>query len=422
MNLFLLLVPLTLLLLGFPIFVILIATSACALAFFMDVPLSAVHQTMFGSIDRFALLSVPFFLFAGEIMGIGGMSKRIIDWCMSVIGGVRGALGLTAIGASTVFGAISGSAPATVAAVGRLTYPSMRNAYGLKFSTGLVANTGAIDILIPPSIAMILYATAAEQSVARLFIAGVLPGLLLAGVNAGYVIYYAHRHGVDDRQHVSLRQFLTATKTGAWSLGAPVVVLGGIYGGIFSPTEAAGVACVYGILITKFIYRELTWSELWNVGVNSMYLTAQIMIIVASAGVFSWILTVHAVPQTAVAYIKDISGERWEVLLILNILLLVVGCFIDPTSAILILTPLLVPICKAYGVDLVHFGIIVTLNLAIGMFHPPFGLNIFVVQALTRAPVSAIYLGVIPFVIMALLVLIVVTYVPWLSLYLTKFV
>jgi C4-dicarboxylate transporter, DctM subunit len=422
MNLFLLLVPLTLLLLGFPIFVILIATSACALAFFMDVPLSAVHQSMFGSIDRFALLSVPFFLFAGEIMGIGGMSKRIIDWCMSVIGGVRGALGLTAIGASTVFGAISGSAPATVAAVGRLTYPSMRNAYGLKFSTGLVANTGAIDILIPPSIAMILYATAAEQSVARLFIAGVLPGLLLAGVNAGYVIYYAHRHGVDDRQHVSLRQFLTATKTGAWSLGAPVVVLGGIYGGIFSPTEAAGVACVYGILITKFIYRELTWSELWNVGVNSMYLTAQIMIIVASAGVFSWILTVHAVPQTAVAYIKDISGERWEVLLILNILLLVVGCFIDPTSAILILTPLLVPICKAYGVDLVHFGIIVTLNLAIGMFHPPFGLNIFVVQALTRAPVSAIYLGVIPFVIMALLVLIVVTYVPWLSLYLTKFV
>src|SRR5262249_9720222 len=287
MNLFLVLVPLTLLLLGFPIFVLLIATSACALAFFMDIPLSAVHQTMFGAIDRFALLSVPFFLFAGEIMGIGGMSKRIIDWCTSVLGGVRGAQGLTAIGASTVFGAISGSAPATAAAVGRLTYPSLRKAYGLKFSTGLVANTGAIDILIPPSIAMILYATAAEQSVAQLFIAGVLPGLLLASVNAAYVIYYAHRYGVDDRRPVSFRQFLIVTKRGAWSLGAPVVVLGGIYGGIFSPTEAAGVACVYGILITKFIYRELTWRELWNVGVNSMYLTAQIMIIVASAGVFS---------------------------------------------------------------------------------------------------------------------------------------
>jgi C4-dicarboxylate transporter DctM subunit len=421
MDVFLLLFPLVLLLLGFPIFVLLIATSACVLALFMNVPLTAVHQTLFGSIDKFALLSVPFFLFAGEIMGVGGMSKRIIDWCMSVIGGVRGAQGLTAIGASTVFGAISGSAPATVAAVGRLTYPSMRQAYGLKFSTGLIANTGAIDILIPPSIAMILYATAAEQSVAHLFVAGILPGLLLAAVNAGYVIYYAHRHRIDDTKPVSFREFWTVTKAGAWSLGAPVVVLGGIYGGVFSPTEAAGIACVYGILITKFVYRELTWTELWNVGVNSMYLTAQILIIVAAAGVFSWILTVHGVPQAAVAFIKGLSNDSWKVLLILNVFLLVVGCFIDPASAILILTPLLVPICKAFGIDLIHFGIIVTLNLAIGMFHPPFGLNIFVVQALTRAPVSAIYLGVIPFVIMATLVLLIVTYVPWLSLYLTRF-
>ena len=421
MDFFLILFPLILLLLGFPIFVLLIATSACVLAFFMNVPLAAVHQTMFGSIDKFALLAVPFFLFAGEIMGVGGMSRRIIDWCMSIIGGVRGAQGLTAVGASTVFGAISGSATATVAAVGRLTYPSLRKEYGLKFSTGLVSSTGAIDILIPPSIAMILYATAAEQSVAHLFVAGILPGLLLAGVNAGYVIYYAHRHRIDDTRPVSFRNFLAVTKAGAWSLGAPIVVLGGIYGGIFSPTEAAGIACVYGILITKFIYRELTWRELWNVGVNSMYLTAQILIIVAAAGVFAWILTVHGVPQAAVAFIKSLSDEPWIVLLILNIFLLIVGCFIDPASAILILTPLLVPICKAYGIDLVHFGIIVSLNLAIGMFHPPFGLNIFVVQALTQAPVSAIYLGVIPFVVLATLVLGIVTYVPWLSLYLTKF-
>lgn len=422
MDLFLLVFPVVLLLLGFPIFVLLIATSACLLAFFMNVPLAAVHQTMFGSVDKFALLAVPFFLFAGEIMGVGGMSRRIIDWCMSIIGGVRGAQGLTTIGASTVFGAISGSSTATVAAVGRLTYPALRQSYGLKFSTGLVATTGAIDILIPPSIAMILYATAAEQSVAHLFIAGVFPGLLLAGVNAAYVLYYARRHRIDDTRPVSLRNFLAFTKAGTWSIGAPVVVLGGIYGGIFSPTEAAGVACVYGIVITKFVYGELTWRELWNVGVNSMYLTAQILIIVAAAGVFSWILTVNGVPQAAVAFIRSLSDEPWKVLLVLNIFLLIVGCFIDPASAILILTPLLVPICRAYGIDLVHFGIIVTLNLAIGMFHPPFGLNIFVVQALTRAPVSAIYLGVIPFVILATVVLLIVTYVPWLSLYLTKLV
>ncbi|MBM3487953.1 MAG: TRAP transporter large permease [Alphaproteobacteria bacterium] len=422
MDLFLIVFPIALLLLGFPIYILLLATSACVLTLFMNVPLTAVHQTMFGSIDKFALLAVPFFLFAGEIMGVGGMSKRIVDWCMAVIGRVRGCQGLTTVGAATVFGAISGSAAATVAAIGRLMYPSLRATYGLKFSTGIISATGAIDILIPPSIAMILYGAAAEQSVAHLFIAGVFPGLLLAACNAGWVMYYAYRHDIHDTQRISFMDFLRTTKAGFWSLGAPAVILGGIYGGIFSPTEAAGIACVYGIVITKFVYGELTWHDLWNVGVNSMYLTAQILIIVAGAGVFSWILTVNGVPQAAVEFVRGLADQQWTVLIAINVFLLVVGCFIDPASAILILTPLLVPICKAFGIDLVHFGIIMTMNLAIGMFHPPFGLNIFVVQALTRAPTGAIYLGVIPFVILATIALVIVTYVPWFSLYLTKFI
>jgi C4-dicarboxylate transporter DctM subunit len=421
MTWFILLFPLLLLLLGFPIFVILLAASACLLTFFMNVPFAVAHQTLFGAIDKFSLLAVPFFLFAGEIMGVGGMSKRILDWCMSIVGRVRGAQGLTTIGASTVFGAISGSGPATVAAIGRFTYPGLREKYGQRFATGIISATGAIDIMIPPSISMILYGAAAEVSVARLFIAGVLPGLLLAALNGIYVVYHARKQAVDDTEPVSWRGFFAATRKGAWSLGGPAVILGGIYGGIFSPTEAAGVACVYGILVTKFIQRDLTWRELWNVGVNSMYLTAQIMIIVASAGVFSWILTVNGVPQAAVQLVKGVAENPWAVLLAINIFLLVVGCVIDPASAILILTPLLVPICKAYGIDLVHFGVIMALNLAIGMFHPPFGLNIFVVQALTRAPVAAIYMGVIPFVVVALIALVIVTYVPWLSLYLTSF-
>jgi C4-dicarboxylate transporter DctM subunit len=420
MTWFILFFPLALLLLGFPIFVILLAAAACLLMFFMNVPFAVAHQTLFGAIDKFSLLAVPFFLFAGEIMGVGGMSKRILDWCMSIVGRVRGAQGLTTIGASTVFGAISGSAPATVAAIGRFTYPGLREKYGQRFATGIISATGAIDIMIPPSISMILYGAAAEVSVARLFIAGVLPGLLLALLNGIYVVYYARRRSVDDTEPVSWRGFFSATRKGAWSLGGPAVILGGIYGGVFSPTEAAGVACVYGILVTKFIQRDLTWRELWNVGVNSMYLTAQIMIIVAAAGVFSWILTVNGVPQAAVQLVKGIADSPWAVLLVMNIFLLVVGCVIDPASAILILTPLLVPICKAYGIDLVHFGVIMALNLAIGMFHPPFGLNIFVVQALTRAPVAAIYMGVIPFVVVALIALVIVTYVPWLSLYLTS--
>ena len=422
MGAFVLVFPVALLLLGFPIFVILLASAACLLVFFMNVPLVAAHQAMFGSIDKYALLAVPFFIFAGEVMGAGGMSKRILDWCLSFMGGLRGAQGLTTVGASTVFGAISGSAPATVAAIGRFTYPSLRRAYGTRFSTGIIAATGAIDSLIPPSITMILYGAAAEQSVARLFIAGILPGLLLALLNALYVVYYAQRHDIRDSEPVSMRGFLRTTRASLWSLGAPAVILGGIYGGVFAPTEAAGIACVYGILVTRFIYRELGWRELWNVGVNSMYLTAQIMIIVASAGVFSWMLTVNGVPQEAVRIVKALAEEPWTVLIAINVFLLIVGCFIDPASAILILTPLLVPICKAFGIDLVHFGVIMALNLAIGMFHPPFGLNVFVVQALTRAPAVDIYMGVIPFVVLALVALVVVTYVPWFSLYLTKFI
>lgn len=419
-NFFLIVFPLVLLLLGFPIYILLLATAACALTFFMDMPLVVIHQAMYGAVDKFALLALPFFLFAGEVMAVGGMSRRIIDWCMAVIGRVRGAQALTSIGAATVFGAISGSSTATVAAIGRLTYPPLRSAYGIKFSTGVISATGAIDVLIPPSIGMILYSIGAEQSVPELFIAGVLPGLLLAGLYAAYVLYYVRRHDIHDTQPTSLRRFVQVTRSSFWSLGAPAVILGGIYGGVFSPTEAAGIACAYGILITKFVYRELSWKDLWNVGVNSMYLTAQIMIIVAAAAVFSWVLTVHGVPQAAVEFARSLVDSPWKVLLMLNLFLLIVGCFIDPSSAILILTPLLVPICRAYGIDLVHFGIIMTMNLAIGMFHPPFGINIFVVQALTRAPVGAVYLGVIPFVILATVALLIITYVPWLSLFLTR--
>jgi C4-dicarboxylate transporter DctM subunit len=423
MNWALWLVPLVLMLLGFPLFLVLLSTAAVVLLLFMNVPLSAVPQIMFSSVDKFSLLAVPFFLFVGEIMSVGGMSKRIVDWVMALLGGVRGARGLTTVGACTVFGAISGSSVATVAAVGRLMYPSLRDRYGDRFSTGLIASTGAIDILIPPSIAMILYGAAAEQSVALLFMAGVLPGLLMAAFQAGYVYFHAVRHGIDDGgERFSWPRLWHATVHGFWSLCAPVVILGGIYGGIFAPTEAAGIACVYGIVVAKFIYRDISWSQLWSVAVSSMYLTAQILIIVAAAGVFSWILTVNGIPQQAVEAMQGLVSSPFAALLVINVFLLVVGCFIDPSSAILVLTPLLVPICRAFGIDLVHFGIIMSMNLAIGMFTPPFGLNIFVTQALTRAPVASIYAGLWPFIGITIVALAIVTYVPWLSLYLTRFV
>ncbi len=415
--------PLVLLLLGFPLFIILLATASVLLLGFMNVPLEAVPQLMFSSIDKFSLLAVPFFLFVGELMGVGGMSRRIVDWVMALIGGVRGARGLTTVGACTVFGAISGASVATIAAVGRLMYPSLKLRYGERFASGMIASTGAIDILIPPSISMILYGASAEQSVASLFIAGILPGLLMAAFLAAYIYWYAVHHKVNDGgEPFRWRHFWQASRSGFWSILAPVVILGGIYGGIFSPTEAAGIACVYGIVVAKFIYREITWAQLWKIGVDSMYLTAQILVIVAAAGVFSWLLTVNGVAAKSVLLLQGMIHSQWAALMVMNIFLLIVGCFIDPSSAILVLTPLLVPICQAYGIDLIHFGIVMTMNLAIGMFTPPFGLNIFVTQALTRAPVSSIYPGLVPFILITMVALLVVTYVPWLSLFLTRFI
>jgi C4-dicarboxylate transporter DctM subunit len=416
------LVPVGLLLLGFPIFIILLVTSALILMFFMNVPFTAVHQVMFGSVDKFALMAVPFFIFAGELMGRGGISKRIIDWVMSIIGGMRGSLPLTTVGTCTIFGAISGSSPATVAAVGRLMYPPLRQkGYDEKFSTGLLTSSGAIAIVIPPSISMILYGASAEQSVALLFVAGIFPGLLMAALMASYIYIYAARKGIREGQPFELARFLRASKSGVWALGTPFIILGGIYAGVFSPTEAAGIACVYAIIVTRFIYGDISWSGLWDVGVSSMYLTAQVLIIVAGAGVFSWLLTVSGIPQAAVEAIRSLEVPPWVILMVINVFLLIVGCLLDPGSAILVLTPLLAPIAAAIGVDLIHFGIIMTVNLAIGMFTPPFGLNIFVAQALFRAPLSSIYPGLVPFIVINIIALAIVTYVPELSLWLIQY-
>ena len=416
------LLPVALLLLGMPIFIILLSTSAVVLLLFMHVPLTQVHQVIFGSIDKFALLAVPFFIFAGELMGRGGISARIIDWVMSMIGWMRGSLPLTAVGTCTIFGAISGSSPATVAAVGRLLYPALRKkGYDEKFSTGLLTSSGAIAIVIPPSITMILYGAAAEQSVAALFVAGIIPGLLMALLMGAYIYFHATSRGIRDGEPFKFAEFMRTLKRGAWSLGTPLIILGGIYAGVFSPTEAAGAACVYAILVTKFIHRDVTWRGLWEVSVYSMYLTAQVLIIVAAAGVFSWLLTVSGIPQAASEAIQAMHVGQWAFLLVINILLLIVGCLLDPGSAILVLTPLLAPIAKAVGVDLVHFGVIMTVNLAIGMFTPPFGLNIFVAQALFRTPLSVMYPGLLPFIVINIVALVFVTYVPELSLFLTQY-
>ena len=417
------LVPFVLLALGLPVFLILLVTAIVLLAFFVNVPFTVIPQMMFGSIDKFALLAVPFFIFAGEVMGQGGISDRLIRWVRSMFGGVRGSLALTTVGTCEFFGAISGSSPATVAAVGRLMYPALRaDGYEEKFALGLVTSSGAIASIIPPSILMILYGAAAEQSVAALFIGGVFPGLLIGVLTALYIVVYARRQRLARRAGFRWGTFWRSTREGVWALGAPVVILGSIYTGICTPTEAAGIAGVYGILVTRYVYRDITWARLWGIAVGSAFLTAQIMIIVAASGVFSWLLTISGVPQTVVGAIQGLEAPPWLLLVAINVFLLIVGGLIDPTSATLILTPLLVPIVQAIGVDLIHFGIILTVNLSIGMFTPPFGLNIFVSQALFKAPMVRIARGLVPFIAIQTAALMIVTYVPWLSLSLTRFV
>jgi C4-dicarboxylate transporter DctM subunit len=414
-------VPVVALFLGLPIYVCFLAASIATLVFVANVPTSIIPQVMFGSVDSFTLLAVPFFLFAGELMGRGGIADRLVRWCMALFGGLRGGLGLVTVASCVVFGTISGSSAATVASIGRMMYPRLReNGYGEKFSLGLITATGAIDILIPPSIMMILYCVSAEQSVAKLFIAGFIPGLLLAAMEGAFVVWYAKRSGIPVTGRTEIRTIARSTVDATWSFLVPVVILGGIYSGIFTPTEAAGVAAMVGILVGRFVYRDTSWRDIWGIAINSGLLTAQIMIIVSGSMLYAWLLTIFGVPQGITGFIDGLRLPQWGILLCINAFLIVVGGLIDPTSAILVLTPLLVPIVKAAGVDLIHFGIILTTNLAMGMFTPPFAINMFVTQAMFGVPTSKIVPGLIPFIIIHTLVLIPITFIPWLSLVLTR--
>ena len=411
------LLPIALLLAGFPIYLVLLSSSAVALLFFSNTPLNVIHQNLFGSIDAFALLAVPFFIYAGELMGRGSVAQRLVDAVQAGVGNVRGSLGVTTVGTSAIFGAISGVSAATVATVGRIMVPAMRRAnYPEHFSAGLITAVGAIDIIIPPSVPMIVYGVAAQESVPRLYAAGIFPGLLIGLMLVLYVVWYARRAGIPGGAPFEARRFLLALRRGLWALGAPVIILGGIYGGVFSPTEAAAVACVYAALVTRFVYRELSWRDIIQAASQTAYFTAQILIVVACASIFAWLLTVNQVPAALVAWLQALDLSTWQVLLALNLLLLLVGCFIDPLSAILILTPLLMPIVQSAGIHPVHFGIVLTVNLAIGLFHPPFGINIFVAQSVLGLPLKVIYRGIVPFLFLYLVALALITYVPAISL------
>ncbi len=409
--------PVILLVIGFPIYLNLLITSLIAVLFVSDVPLTTIQTNMFGSLDSFPLLAIPFFILAGEIMGQGGIAKRVIIWVAALTGSARGSLPMTTIVSSELFGAMSHTAVGTVAAVGRLVYPALRGGgYGDRFTVSLIASSGAIAVVIPPSIAMILYGMSAQQSAVALFTAGVLPSLLIGLVDSIYVVFYSRSRNVRVGEPASWPKIWLATKEASWALGTPFAVFGGIYGGVFTPTEAAGVAAVYSIVVTMFIYRDIGWRELWQITLRAVFLISQILIIVTAAGIYSWLLTTSGIPQTIVSGMNSLALSPWQTLLIVNIGLLLVGSFLEPPAAIMILTPLLLPVVEAAGVHPIHFGIIMAVNLSIGMYTPPFGLNLFASQAIFNQPLATIYRGVLPFVLINFATLLLISYVPALSL------
>ena len=422
MLLLLVIMPVILLVLGIPIFLILLGTSELALLF-LKLPSTVIHQVMYDALNKWPLLAVPFFIFAGDLMARGGISVRLLRWVTSMIGTVRGSLPMTSLGLAAVFGAISGATSASVAAVGSLTYPQMRKAgYSEKFAGGLVTAENALDNLIPPSLGFILYGIAAETSVVHLFAAGIIPGLLLASLFAAYIYVYAYRRGIRESHAFSLREFFYASRDGMWAVGAIAIILGGIYSGAFSPTEAAGVACVYAIFVTYFVYKEVTLRQIFEVSVRTMILTALVFIIVAAASLYAWLLTISGIAQTTADFITGLHASPWVILLIINVFLLLVGCVLDTATALLVLAPLLLPVAKSLGVDPIHFGVIVVMNLTIGTFTPPFGINIFVFQALFKVRSTVLYPGLMPFIALAITALMLVTYIPILSLWLARMV
>ena len=412
--------PIALLLLGTPIFGIFLIGAVATFVLFLSVPPVALHQIMFGGMENYALLAVPFFIFAGELMSGSGIAQRLIVWVLALIGRIPGSLGVATVGACTLIGAISGASTATVAVVGKTLYPGLiRDGYGVRFASGLLSSSGSIDIVIPPSIAMILFGMAAEQSIAKLFAAGILPGLLIALMMSAYVVIMALRMRVPTRGQFDFARLRAATWDAGPALLMPVFVLAGIYLGWFSPTEAGGFACLYAILVGRYVYREMSWKDVLDAATQAAIITAQILIIVATAALFSWILTINGVPQAITDGLTGLNLPPWGFLMAVNVILLIVGCFLDPTSAIIVLTPLFMPLVKALGIDPIHFGIVMTVNIAIGMFTPPFGLNIFVARSVLGVPLDTIYRGVLPFAVVQIAALLIITYWPGLSLYFT---
>ena len=402
-----------------PIAVALGLTSLVYFYYFTLIPMTQVPERLFNALNSFPLMAIPFFVFAANIMSQGGISRRMTDFGASLVGHLRGGMAITTVIACIFFATVSGSSPATVVAVGALMIPAMmRNGYPKEFSTGLVATSGSLGILIPPSIALIVFGIATEQNIGDLFLAGIVPGLLAGFMLLAMVIFVAWKKGyghAGQAFRLSSSDRLRAFRDAILALALPFLVLGGIYSGWFTPTEAAAVAVAYSLIVSLIIYREIKFSQLWSITLSSVKTSAMVMFIIANGILFTFVLASERIPGQISTTITEWDLQPWQFLILVNILLLFVGCVMETSSAILILAPILLPIAVEMGIDPIHFGIIVVMNLEIGMITPPLGLNLFVASGMSGMSVTGVAKAAIPSALVLLAALAVVTFVPFLS-------
>jgi C4-dicarboxylate transporter DctM subunit len=386
-------------------------------------PMKFLAQNMFTSCDSFPLMAIPFFILAGSLMEGGGLSKRLVALANSLVGHVAGGLAIVTVLTCMFFGAISGSSPATVAAIGSIMIPAMvKEGYPQSFSTGLAAAAGGLGVIIPPSIPMVVYGIATGASIGTMFMGGFGPGIVLGGCLMLVSYYISKKNGYrGSGKPFDLKEVIRYGNEAKWALFVPIIILGGIYGGIFTPTEAAVVAVFYGFLVGMFIYRELTWERISQCLVDTSLMVGTVLIIVGTGTTLGKVLTIEQLPDTIAAGLNAITDNKYVLLVLLNLFLLVVGCVMETLAAILILGPILYPVVQQYGIDIIHFGLLMVVNLAIGFITPPVGVNLFVACGLTGMSLDRLSKAMLPFLFAMLAAMAAITYLPQITLALPKF-
>ncbi|MDR3353918.1 MAG: TRAP transporter large permease subunit [Synergistaceae bacterium] len=403
---------------GLPIGIALGLTTTVVILWMSNLNVILVAQNAVAALDSFPLLALPFFVLAGNLMFYGGISRRLLNLADAMVGRVIGGLGMVTTVACMFFAAISGSGPATVSAIGTIIIPSMKDKkYDVNYAAAITAAAGSIGVIIPPSIPFVIYAVITGASVADLFLAGVVPGLIMGFALMLTNFIMSKKYGYKGRETAGSEKW-SVFKESIWALVMPVIILGGIYGGIFTPTEAAVVGCVYALVIGIFVYREIGIKEVYDALKDTGLITGATVFTLAFSTSFATLITMKQIPNMVANYLSSVSDSPFVIMMIINVFLLMVGCFVDNISACIILSPILLPIVTKLGVDIVHFGVIMTVNLAIGFCTPPYGINLFVAAAVADTSVAKISKFILPFILAMIITLLITTYIPPVSMFL----